>query len=451
MVKINSIKTRLNIIGGLFTILVIVLIASGFSMAYRSEQDSYIVNISGKQRMLTQKISKEMFFLHFKDIYDFRNINSALEEFESNLESLTIITKKDSILRSYDNKRLEDKLDEVKNKWIPFKKEILSAIEIIRHIKNDTKILNIKTEQLLNRSDEIVEIMEKEKFSPYYINVSGRQRMLTQRMGMFVKRYLKDGDKQNYALFLEAKKLYDETISSFFNDENIKKDKTLYLYVSNNYNYWQEYKSYIENLIKFESKINNSIEYIYQNNITLLNTMDEVVSLYAKENEAKNKTFVISLYIISILSILGAFYAYSLARQINLGMQEFIEKSKMLSSNVESSSAILNPRDDELKKVSENLKDYMEKVNKAMVDSSNTILKVENIADELEEIVQGIGKALENLDIEESKKNRLRKKISAVEDLAIESTENLIYISKMLTKFQKNLTDVSNEHEEKDN
>lgn len=84
----TKIVTRLIILGILTTFCVGVMILSVIFINQLGIQDGYIINIAGKERMLTQKITKEIFLINSQNSQDYTALNLALEEFENNLNTL---------------------------------------------------------------------------------------------------------------------------------------------------------------------------------------------------------------------------------------------------------------------------------------------------------------------------------------------------------------------------
>lgn len=70
--KTNKISTKLNISGIFLTIIIIIILIISFIMNKASKKDSLIVNIAGLQRMLTQKMSKEILFINQNKYSDFQ-------------------------------------------------------------------------------------------------------------------------------------------------------------------------------------------------------------------------------------------------------------------------------------------------------------------------------------------------------------------------------------------
>ena len=83
----TKIVTRLIVIGILTTLCVTIMIASVILINQRGLQDGYIINIAGKELMLTQKITKEIFTINAQNSKDYTALNAAIEEFEENLDT----------------------------------------------------------------------------------------------------------------------------------------------------------------------------------------------------------------------------------------------------------------------------------------------------------------------------------------------------------------------------
>ncbi len=54
----------------------------------KNKKDALIINIAGKERMLTQRISKNIFYLYHNNSQDTTELDSATQEFIYNLNSL---------------------------------------------------------------------------------------------------------------------------------------------------------------------------------------------------------------------------------------------------------------------------------------------------------------------------------------------------------------------------
>ena len=86
--KQNTISTKIRFIGILFILLMVSIIATTIHLNEKSEKDALIINIVGKQRMLTQNISKNIFYLYHNEKASYSELDRSTAEFIYNLNSL---------------------------------------------------------------------------------------------------------------------------------------------------------------------------------------------------------------------------------------------------------------------------------------------------------------------------------------------------------------------------
>jgi len=133
---------------------------------------SEAVNMAGKQRMFTQRMLKDYAMVGMNNTFGKpdEDLKKIIVSFQTNLESLTQFTKNDETKKS---------LEEVNRQWKPLK-GILSEVKS----KGKVEKLQKDLEMLLKVTDDTTKFFTKEsgKESGKIVNLSGRQRMLSQRM-----------------------------------------------------------------------------------------------------------------------------------------------------------------------------------------------------------------------------------------------------------------------------
>ena len=443
MLKPRGINKKLHFAGGTLSFIIVCVISLTVFMNEKSKKDSLIINIAGKQRMLTQKMSKEMFYIKYRQSTDFRELNSAVDLFENNLNDLYNGNSAKGIYLPQ-NTKIKSKLEEVNAIWKPFKDELIKVEKEVDLIKKDLEALVSRTTTLLKESDNIVQVMVKHNMSGSFIDFSGRQRMLSQRMSLFLERYLRTDNEEDYINFMKAKNLYNETINKFINDKEVKSIPEVYKTVNKTFKYWENHAKYMLHILEIENSINDSIEYIYEKNIKLLNTMDSAVWLYTEYSEEKNSLFIRFQYISLIIALVIILFAYVLSREIVNHINDFVKRTKTLESDDINS---LNHRhirvdaesEDELIEASNYISGFVKKVNIAMNHSEDAIKQAESAVLELQHLADNVEFALKDLKVDEKEKSSFDKKVNATEDIAIESAENLIHVRKMLEKLKFNL------------
>lgn len=123
MTKFNRISTKIKIIGALLILLVITLIATTIHLTEQNTKDALVINIAGKQRMLTQKMSKSIFYMHLSHIFDFKEVDQATAEFIDGLNTLKNGDKEKGIAAVYENEIFEQ-LKHIEVLWASFYADI---------------------------------------------------------------------------------------------------------------------------------------------------------------------------------------------------------------------------------------------------------------------------------------------------------------------------------------
>ncbi len=86
--KKNNISTKIKFIGILFLVLMTSIISTTIYLNSKSKKDALIINVAGKQRMLTQNISKNIFYLYYIKDGVHTELDNSVLEFIYNLNSL---------------------------------------------------------------------------------------------------------------------------------------------------------------------------------------------------------------------------------------------------------------------------------------------------------------------------------------------------------------------------
>ncbi len=124
MAKVTSISTKIKLLGFLLIILIIGIVSTTIYLNNQTSKDALVVNIVGKQRMLTQKMAKNIFYTYYTKSYDFYELNSAVDEFIKGLDILQHGDKQRGIY-SVPSPKINFQLMDVKKQW----KEYLGYIQ----------------------------------------------------------------------------------------------------------------------------------------------------------------------------------------------------------------------------------------------------------------------------------------------------------------------------------
>jgi hypothetical protein len=251
-------------------------------------QNKKRINLSGKQRMLTQRMSKLALLIE-------SNINK-----KSNQDKLVqYATVYDKTLKGFKNgdeelgciplkiKSIQEQITIIEKAWTPFYEHLQKIINNQDNDQTSLAYIIANNEELLSLSNELVKRFENENKSQNYldkamlsiINIAGRQRMLTQKMTK-EKLLIIKGKTEYQPKLEESIRLFDTSLQALIvgdskqmivkpTNEEIKTQLTK---VSN---IWQELKPLYEKG-KLQTK---EMALIIQKNPILLDEMHKMVNM----------------------------------------------------------------------------------------------------------------------------------------------------------------------------
>jgi Type IV pili methyl-accepting chemotaxis transducer N-term len=159
---------------------------------------SQAVNIAARQRMLTQRMAKGRVFrsMGVQAEQAQKEINNSIVTFEETLKNLMAYSP---------NKKIKEKFERVEKVWPEYKAALLndsSKNSAIFVVNNNTRILTLCDEavqELIVYSKTLPSASDDAAISPaivtQYTNVSGKTRLLSQRLTLYYGAHYSDLDK----------------------------------------------------------------------------------------------------------------------------------------------------------------------------------------------------------------------------------------------------------------
>lgn len=260
-----------------------------------------VLNLSGKQRMLTQKMSKEVLLIARKiDVEsNLNSLKATSELFDKTLIGL-LEGDKELNLPPTVNFPIKMQLGKVQLLWSRFYPPIQEILENKTVTEDQAWQIAEKNLHLLKEMAKCVSMYEKDaakaglKANPSLavsINLSGKQRMLTQKMS---KEFLliayghkveknKENLRKTYALF-------ERTLVGLINgDEGLNLTKTDNEVITNQLfvvkDLWKAFKPIVAGAAENNGKpiTTDQIKTLSKDNLVLLKEMNKAVGLYEKE------------------------------------------------------------------------------------------------------------------------------------------------------------------------
>lgn len=263
--------------------------------ASSSEGINKVVNLSGKQRMLTQKMSKEALLvaLEIDKVANLENLKATSELFNKTLVGLE---KGDADLGLPPTKKphIKKQLGKISGLWDGFQASISNVVNKQSAGNDDIKNIADNNLPLLKAMNKAVKLYEAQMGSSgdssvaVAINLSGKQRMLTQKMSkeFFLISFSQDvaANKKN---LIGTIKLFDKTLNGLINGS----DELGLIPAPNNeiksqlnvvQGLWQKFKPVIEKPTTGTEASEEDKKFVAENNLPLLKEMNKAVKMYEK-------------------------------------------------------------------------------------------------------------------------------------------------------------------------
>lgn len=260
-----------------------------------------VLNLSGKQRMLTQKMSKEVVLvaLDHDKAANLDNLKKTSALFDRTLKGLRE-GDADLKLPPTTARRITRQLDKTQALWTPFNEKIQAILAAGQVGADDVQFIAEQNLPLLQEMNRCVKLYEADaakaglQAAPglaVTINLAGKQRMLTQKMSKEFLLVAYGSDGANNRLNLqETAGLFERTLAGLLDGDATldlpgTKPENIRQQLGVVENLWKDFKPHIEFAMNAEntSVPADRIGVLASSNLPLLAEMNKAVKLYEQE------------------------------------------------------------------------------------------------------------------------------------------------------------------------
>ena len=349
------------------------------------------INLAGKQRMLTQRMAKDLLAInnnldkegHIKDFKESKQL------FDRTLKGL-LHGDKELNLQGTNLPNIVKQLHKVQKEWNNMQptlnnalkgKETNSAIEKLDNLLVEMNKAVTYYTQSVNRQKQRLKLasilgnfMNKNKTIKKRVNLSGRQRMLIQRMtklSLLINSNI--NPKSNREKLKKYSKLYDKTLNAFKNgDKELgctpTKDKNIQKQIEVVEKEWKPFYQNIQKIIENRDNDKKALHYLINNDEKLLKVSDDLVKLYEKSDKSENYLEKVKVHIVNIAGR-ERMLSQKMTKEKLLYLQGKKEYAQKLQNSIklfdDSLNALINgdPKQNIVKPTNKKIKEQLKKVN----------------------------------------------------------------------------------------
>ena len=283
----------------LFVIFALFLLDANLALAVPTATEyGTIINLSGRQRMLTQKMTKELLFvsLDFKKSENLKNLRNTASLFEK-----TFLGLRDGDasvgLPATESRRIKRQLKKVEKLWKDYNallQQVIASSSISKAQVGVAAKLNLPLLKEMNKAVKLYESAASKaglKSNPSLavsLNLSGKQRMLTQKMSKeFLLIATGHEVADNQLNLLETYNLFDRTLKGLKDgDQTLDLLATKETKIRNQLDIvarlWSDLKPLMQRVASTGNVSVSDISLVSKKNLPLLKQMNAAVKMYEK-------------------------------------------------------------------------------------------------------------------------------------------------------------------------
>lgn len=435
MVKITS---KIKFITTILSLITITMAGVTVYLNNKTTQDANIVNVSGKQRMLTQKIAKEILLYDHVSQHLQDELEKSIKEFDDSLNDLYLGNIQRG-LYAPPTQGIKSSLEVIINIWNDFHQDIVVFLEKRKLSKEYHNKLIDQDKLLLQLSEDIIQQAITLDVNLNTLDKIAKQRMLTQKMLLHINGFAVDRNKSDFKSFYETLDSFEKTILFFKDYSNIQNSSELLVTLDKISSELELFKEDANGFVDNEVSLERLLDKIAIKNIILLNSVDELVSAYSLYSKEQRKFLQNFQYIAILISILFISYAFALILNIQSLFESFVSRSKEISNLTTPNKPVMfaeGEETDELSVASKHIDSFTKDINQIITQANLALEESQKAIEKLANI------SIDEYESENVENEKLKKTLNTSEDIAIQSLEELAVTAKKLQKLQENFNNL---------
>ena len=424
----------IKIVGAMLSFLLLLIIVITLYLIDRQIKDANVVNIAGRERMLTQQISKELYYALLVRKLDKKNINKARTELRNNFDDLFHGNEERGIYAPQ-TPEIEKELMHI-NVLLNRFESAISSFEndflLSLRTYNELTVLN---QQLLEVSENVTLMSVRLDVEGEVVNRAGKQRMLTQKMARTLSEFFTLRDTNSYKGLYTFFGQYKHSLDLFLRHQTFSNDSKAVALLNHNVELFNQYREISDRFYSEHNRLGKQIEFIYEFNTVLLSAFNAAVAHYASHSDEKKKFFEQVQIVAGVIALFFVLIAFLSLSSIIRQFDRFSKTTDALKDEED----IYCQRASELEEATHGIEQFAKKIDQAILHAQKAVQESEKAAIELGHLSEEMETLVHHNFGEKDNVTAIDSILDRSEDIAIQSVEELHATSELLEKLHNNL------------
>jgi len=394
----KTIQSKLIVVLAIFLVLSIVGTCITVSFLSKQKADGVVINLAGKQRMLTQKMSKESLALS-QGTGSKESLQKTVNLFDKTLKGLI---SGDTQLGLPPTQKIEivNQLNHVQKLWKDFRLNLSVVLANAAETTAALSYLNNNNIKLLKEMNKAVGMLESNSFDSKTVNLAGKQRMLTQKMVKETLGLLQGSTSSD--TLKGTSTLFDKTLKGLISGDSdlglaAMTDSAILAQLTSVQVLWKDFNGNVGTVLKLAPETNNAMAYINGNNVELLKEMNKAVGMYEKQSKGKVATLtLISIIIVGVTVITVVMTWFIIVRPLIKTLKGIIENLTSGSEQITSATEEISSASQSLAQGSSEQASSLEETSASMEEMASVTKQNASNAEEAAKLVELCSSAADN-------------------------------------------------------
>ncbi len=439
-----KITTKIRSVGAVLSLFLLFLIAVTIYLIETEKRNEDIINMAGRERMLTQIISKEVFYALMQQQWHNGAYLKARDEMLKNFE---ILDQGDTSLgiNVPPTKNIANQLDHVGILMERFVHSTDSFNEKYSVSSQLYQALQQQSKTLAELSEKVVVEAVKRNAGEACIDRAGKQRMMIQKMAHLTTQFFSMPSETIITELNNNMNSYTLTLDALSKNSVLSNDEITAQLYRENIEKFDIYKRDLMTFVTAHAQVHKEVSFIYEYNTILLDAVNSVVLSYTQYSNEEKHFFETVQLIAGAIALILVLISFFIIRTIMQQFEQFSQKTQSLTIDEEEQVC---SRSNELEQASSGLDSFVKRVDQAIIHAQMAIAESQTAAQQIGTLTDDIESALEEECKNPVMKESVSKYIDRSEDLAIESIEELRSTSLLLEKLHQSLHAILQENAE---